>query len=294
MCLNKIDATGVYVGHIERIKKTITDESNDHGHVDDSAPLIIRYVSACEDHKFMVDKTMPAEGTVTYSIFHPTTEAAGGQPGGDQADADPNAERKEGESEPKQEPEGIPNKFVPEVTKETKLKFFKVPRLGCYLAISLKYNSCLYDTSLDKAVEAYYETLQRKEKQAKEIQEHEEKQLREKEDKEAAGEVFQPTHVDWPKITEPPYATHEREYLLCIDTLGQDRMLTEEERKFAIDIAKLVIKCWEDSENEALAKDKALRISFKTRDDEYKEKELGEVNDAIEKSGEEALADETL
>lgn len=293
----------MYIGHVEKVKKPITDESNDHGHIDETAPQIIRYVAACEDHKFMLEKTMQAEGSVTYSVFHPPAEAAEGAEGaapegGEGAEA-ANTSKKEDTSTAKAGAQAAkqpqhPHKFIPDATKESKLKFFRVPKLGCFLAVSLKYNSCLYDTSLDKAVDAYYETIQQREKQAKEIQEHEEKVQQEKEEKEGAGEVYQPAPVDWPKIEEPPYVTQEREYVLCLDTLGQDRYFSEAEKEFALDIAKHVIACWEASEREALTKDKNLRIAVKTRDDEYKEKELVEVNEAIDKAGEEAAGDEAL
>lgn len=41
--------------------------------------------------------------------------------------------------------------FIPEVVREPKMHFFDVPKLGSYLAVELKYNSCLYEESLDNA-----------------------------------------------------------------------------------------------------------------------------------------------
>jgi len=290
----QFNATGVYVGHVEKMRKPITDDSNDKGHIDEAAPQIIRYIAACDDHKFMIDKTMPAEGTITYQVLHPPAAEPGKEEDPNAAPpAEPNATEQKTETEIKKKQE-YPHKFIPDVTKEQKLKFFKVPKLGSYLAVSLKYNSCLYDTSLDKAVEAYYETIQRKEKQQKEIAEQEEKDQKEREEKEANGEKYVPTKIDWPKIEEPPYQTFEREYILCIDTLGQDRALSENDCKFALEIAEHVVKCWEKSEADALTKDKNLKIASKQRDDEYREKEFVELKESIDKAAEEALADEAL
>jgi len=41
---------------------------------------------------------------------------------------------------------------VPEVVREGKIHFFKVPRLGSYLAIRLEYETCLFEEALDAGV----------------------------------------------------------------------------------------------------------------------------------------------
>jgi hypothetical protein len=45
--------------------------------------------------------------------------------------------------------------LIREVVKEPKINFFKVPRLGAYMAIKLEYNSCLFEDSFDAAVLNY-------------------------------------------------------------------------------------------------------------------------------------------
>ena len=47
--------------------------------------------------------------------------------------------------------------LVKEVVREPRIKFFKVPRLGSYLAIKLEYDSCLNEASFDAAVSDYLE-----------------------------------------------------------------------------------------------------------------------------------------
>lgn len=39
--------------------------------------------------------------------------------------------------------------YVPEVVREKKMHFYRVPRLGAFLAIPLEYNSCLTEKALD-------------------------------------------------------------------------------------------------------------------------------------------------
>jgi hypothetical protein len=43
-------------------------------------------------------------------------------------------------------------KIVPEVVRDSKIHFFKVPRLGSYMAIRLEYQTCLYEEAFDAGV----------------------------------------------------------------------------------------------------------------------------------------------
>ena len=42
--------------------------------------------------------------------------------------------------------------LIEEVVREPKMHFYKVPKLGSYLAIKLEYNSCLFEEAFDAAV----------------------------------------------------------------------------------------------------------------------------------------------
>ena len=46
------------------------------------------------------------------------------------------------------------------------MHFYRVPRLGSYLAIKLEYNSCLYEEAFDNAVKDNLEVKQKREEQA--------------------------------------------------------------------------------------------------------------------------------
>jgi len=37
--------------------------------------------------------------------------------------------------------------YVPDVVKEPKMHFFRIPRLGSYIAIPIVYNSCMSDVN---------------------------------------------------------------------------------------------------------------------------------------------------
>lgn len=54
------------------------------------------------------------------------------------------------------------------------MHFYRVPRLGAYLAIKLEYDSCLFEGALDAAVNDYFDVQKRKEEQDKAMKEYEE------------------------------------------------------------------------------------------------------------------------
>jgi len=43
--------------------------------------------------------------------------------------------------------------YIPDVTKEQRMVYFKWKKLGAYLAIPLVYNSCLLSNSLDAGID---------------------------------------------------------------------------------------------------------------------------------------------
>lgn len=48
-----------------------------------------------------------------------------------------------------------------EVVREPRMHFYKVPRLGSYMAIRLEYESCLFEEALAAAVSDYIEVKNR-------------------------------------------------------------------------------------------------------------------------------------
>ena len=60
--------------------------------------------------------------------------------------------------------------------REERMHFEKVPRLGCYMAVPLVYNSCLFNEALEEAVEDYQTVLKEKEEQDKLKADHEQQQ----------------------------------------------------------------------------------------------------------------------
>lgn len=47
--------------------------------------------------------------------------------------------------------------FIKEVVREPRMHYFKVPKLGSYLAIRMEYDSCLFEGALDSAIVEFIE-----------------------------------------------------------------------------------------------------------------------------------------
>lgn len=53
--------------------------------------------------------------------------------------------------------------WVPNVVREPRMHFYKVPRLGSFMAVPLVYNSCMFEDALENAVNDYLECQKRRE-----------------------------------------------------------------------------------------------------------------------------------
>ena len=73
----------------------------------------------------------------------------------------------------------------------------------------------------------------------------------------------------WPEIEERPLETRLRRFVIGLDTLGQDREFTFEERRFALETVKNFAVIWEKREQENLIKDRNLRLEMIELDKEY-------------------------
>jgi hypothetical protein len=50
---------------------------------------------------------------------------------------------------------------------------------------------------------------------------------------------WEATKEEWQYPVLPEYLTEKKEYVFCLDTLGQDREITEEEQKYVEEMCKL-------------------------------------------------------
>jgi len=173
---------------------------------------------------------------------------------------------------------GLPKHiYVKDIVREKDMFYYRVPRLGSYLAIKLEYDSCLNEEAYDAAVENYIEVdqlnfNQEEERKAWEEEQAELAKARAEAIEEGEEEVpYEPEERDWTPYEYAPFQTQKVQFAVCLNTMGQDREFTEEERLYALSCVKHYRERWETIEDEQLRRDIEYKIASIKPDREYQE-----------------------
>ena len=87
-----------------------------------------------------MDQVLHKEEGLTFDVFKEIEANPDGEEGQPAQETDPTLPR---------------HVLVPEVVREPRIHFYKVPRLGSYLAIKLEYRSCLSTAAYDAGIKDY-------------------------------------------------------------------------------------------------------------------------------------------
>ena len=198
------NSSAVYIGKLVAPKKPIEEGDDDQAHVDDASEKIIHFTHANEEHSFLVDQVLHKGNGLTFDVFN------------DKVDED---------GKPIEQ-EDLEHVLIKEVVREPRIHFFKVPRLGSYLAIRLEYNSCLSVEAYNDGIKDALSVKERLKEQEDQKREHDEKERDRKEECEANDQEYVRDDGTWPEIKPKPFTTHKVQYVVCLNTLGQDREFT--------------------------------------------------------------------
>ena len=259
------NASAVYIGKLVAPKKGIVDGDDDQAHIDESSDKIIHFLHANEEHKFMVDQVLHKSSGLTFDVFN------------DKLDEEGKVIEKE----------DLDHVLIKEVVREPRIHFFKVPRLGSYMAIRLEYDSCLFVEAYNDGIRDALSCKDRLKEQEEHKKEHEEKEKDRKEECEANDQVYERDEGTWPDVKPKAFTTQKVQYVVCLNTLGQDREFSADEIKYALDTAKLYRNEWERIEMDNLRKDIELKLSNMEAERVYKE-----TNEALDVAAAEARAEE--
>ena len=106
----------------------------------------------------------------------------------------------------------------------------------------------------------------------------------------------------WDDIKAKPFKTQTVQFVVCLNTLGQDREFTQDEIKLAQRTVRDFASQWEQIEKRNLEADVQMRIASIQADQEYKQQREAADNTELEKKleesivpkeGEEAMDEET-
>ena len=233
-------AAAGYIGIQEKIKRQITPLDDEKGHIDDEAPLVIRYIEATSNSRFLIDQMLKEEeGQATWSIW--------------KEDEEEEIQDEENQEETKKKPK-VKVISIDDVVNDPRIKFFDVTKLGAYFAVPLTYKSCLSESSFDAAVEDSSEC-----RKLRIIQEEEKIKYEASNKEEEEQKVFE-------EIKEAPYRTTEVRLVVAVDTLGQDRVFAEDQKNYMIEWIQFVTEQWERAETESLKQDVINYIPIKDKD----------------------------
>jgi hypothetical protein len=224
-------ATAAYVGKLVTPKKPIKETDDDRAHIDNDAEKVIHFLKATDGHHYLVDKVLKQSQGLTFDVFKEAEAAAAEKEPSDEPPAEEESPRKQKDPE-----EALPRTiFVKEVVREPRMHFFKVPRLGSYLAVRLEYSSCLLEEALDAAVQDSLEMRNKLKEQEEEKKAYLEKLLADAKDNDDPN--YDPHKVaaqrKWEELKPKPYKSQNIQFVVCLNTLGQDREFTADEIKFA-------------------------------------------------------------
>ena len=321
------NATGCYIGIYDQKRRPVKEDDDMDGHLDPSGTKVLRYIAWNDDHAFLDDKCLEPNEGITFDLITPKPQEANQENKQDKPEEQKSEIKKE-ENEIKLE-DTIKSLLIEDVVNENRIKFFREPRLGCYLALDLTYKTSLSYNSLLSAIQCTKNYQTAKEEQEARKKEWSEKQdeiknqinelkdtkLKEEEARKIAEEneakaklaaANASTENDPSKQTEgtvPPanpqvanysnkrdntqelaenienlekqltpweeeevklqgYDKEDKNIYLCLDTLGQDRIFTEEEIKYIKKVGANIKQSLENIEQNLLEKDRDIRIKF--------------------------------
>ena len=164
-------ATGCYLGIYDLKRRDVNEDDDETGHIDPSNVKVLRYIGWNDDHNFLEGQYLEQNQGVTFDLIFPQQkppqqEGENAQNNQEKTSA-PQTEKKEEQS---QESE-LNTLLIEDVVNETRMKFFKEPRLGCYFALDLTYKTSLNYNSLLSAIKCtkeYEEAKSAQEKRKKE------------------------------------------------------------------------------------------------------------------------------
>ena len=108
--------------------------------------------------------------------------------------------------------------------------------------------------------------------------------------------MFEEEVKEWPPVEPAPFLTRKISYCVCLNTMGQDRKYSEEEKLAALRTVQEYRDRWEALEKENLANDVNLKLErseyFVQYRDNFEPQDAQEMEKIVEEAINSALPDE--
>ena len=107
---------------------------------------MLRYIAWNDDHNFLDDHILEPNEGVTFDLINQKPQGTAQEIKQEKPEEQKNELNKENQE--KKIEEEVKSLLIEDVVNETRIKFFREPRLGCYLALDLTYKTSLSYNSL--------------------------------------------------------------------------------------------------------------------------------------------------
>lgn len=290
---NIVHATGVYVSVYDLKRKPVESiDEDENAHIDPDNVKVLRFVNYCKDHEFLHGKFIKPGKGVTYQLFlsgeelqdPEAEEGEGGEAAEEKKEEGEGEEGEENEQDDEKNKDTIKNICINDAVTNNRIVFFREPRLGCYSAYNITYQSSLNYKSLLSAVENLNEYNKLKEEEEERLKEAEANKEGEEQEQAVSGEDEEDnnnsgeagegeeggnnegeegeTEEKPKKIELQDFEKEEKIIILSLDTLGQDRTFNDNEKEFINEIAKLLRDSMQNLEKRLLEKDRDSRMEY--------------------------------
>lgn len=271
-----VKATGISFSLYEKKRRFVNENEDENAHQLENE--VIRYISFDKDHaELLKHKCLEKGEGVTYDLFK----------NADDDDDGANNMNNNMDEVVKEEPL-IKSVFIEEVIRNNRVKYFKEPKLGCYLALNLTYKSSLFLKSLESSLVNWNNYL----KEQQEIEQLKiQRELEKKNDvQNSMDQGDNANNMDEEEIPEAKLAdfeTQDKRLIMSLDTLGQDRTFTKEENDYIFELGLTLKNTLEALEKKLLLKDRDLKLESRDREfkyfEEYKDEKIKEMEEKFHK-----------
>ncbi|CAD8201854.1 unnamed protein product [Paramecium octaurelia] len=265
--MKKFNLAGVYICYFTHQKQEVEIDlvDDENAFINQKAPKLLKYVGTSLNQNFLLHQNLTEQAILTYEVLKPPPVEEG------------------------KAPEVYKGIYIPDVVKEPKVYFHRFPKLGCYFAIPMNFETSLFEDAFDAGLvnrikyNSEVET-QKSEIKTKELEHAEQLQNAESEDqKQQLEEEHQNYLSSLPQLVEPPFLGIQQQYIVCGDTLGQDRKLSQEERNQLYDLIQQFGQSYQEKEIALLSEDINQQIEYQnTIPEKLEENYLDQENQFVE------------
>jgi hypothetical protein len=136
----RFQVAGVYLGEIKNPKRAIQEnDDGENAHLEMEQPKRIEYIAYSKSQKPIMEGKHLSLESVTGALFTDKPADAGdGEPAGDDQEKKPKEKN---------------YLYVPEVVKNDKMVYFRLPKLGAYMAVPVICKSYLGESLFESGLE---------------------------------------------------------------------------------------------------------------------------------------------